>query len=399
MSVFLFALSLFSNYQIVERNKLNYEVLNVYKSNDNIVIEGWATMPSTQHFKGQETHTYTMRLVSQSTSFEVQGTLKNDDLSEQMSYRGHPKCNNSVLNSLNCNYDHKNVGFRFEIPLNRFEVNSDYKIYLKMNAKQSHKSYEIPLFYLTEGETQFSYQQKDFIIQSDFRHTRLQVFASDLVARSGPSPLSDYINLGKSCSYNYGNSLYMMQNSQFNHIYDINYYNDKITYFKVGVKAYGCVNNRMRAIESKDSSIYAHIPSTHVNYMGNPMIIRVRQKESIPKLFAEHIEINQYEDYDPFFKVSALDAFDGNITDNIELLSSNVNTRIPGNYQSCYQVSNSFNKTTNGCRFVKVIPIPSKRRFISKYTAHDTQLKRWNRTELREKMSNEYFIKKESFKN
>lgn len=375
-----------TNYINVQRNKLNYEVLAVSRVNNSLYIDGWATMPSTQNFTSKSSHAYQLELKSKNDLININGKLTNQDLTKQMEYRGNPKCSSSSTNNINCNYDHKNVGFRFEVNLNQLKTNENYQAYLKMNAKQAKTNYRIPLFYVKEGATNISYNGRQYLINSDFKHTKLQVYSSALVARSGPSPLTAPIEIGKSCSSAHGNTGFLLQNAQFNHIKDVNIYNKQITYFKVRVGAYGCVNQRMRVVESTSSNRYTHIPSTHTNYIGEPMTIRVRQIESKPVLTSENIEIMQYSTYDPYFKVFASDTHDGNITSKITLKSNTVNTRIPGEYQTCYTVTNTFNNTAQSCRFVKVIPIPSKRRFISKYTAHNTRLSRWNRKDIKERL-------------
>jgi hypothetical protein len=76
-----------------------------------------------------------------------------------------------------------------------------------------------------------------------------------------------------------------------------------------------------------------------------------------PELFANDIEINQYDEFDPFdsrIGLKAIDKVDGDITDQIIVEENNVDTSIPGNYTVTYRVQNSFNEETRKTINVKV---------------------------------------------
>lgn len=372
-----------ANYSNVQRDKLNYEILNVKHNQTSIIIDGWATMPSTQHFKGEDTHNYILELKGQRHEFQLPGSIKSADLTQQLSYRGNPKCNNSILNANNCNYDHKNVGFSFTIPLEKLKANENYELYLKMHAKQANKSYRIPIFYVSEGERSFRQNHYEYIIQSDFSHAKFSIYAHTLVARTGPNPNSEALRIGNTCSIAHGNDAFLKQNARFMNIRGIDLYNNQITYFKVGVQSDSCVNERRRVIESTTSKTTAYVPSTHVNYLGDPMMIKVRAVTSKPLLFAQDIVIMQYDRYNLFDKVSANDFWDGDISSKITLTSSDVNTKRPGIYSTCYSVFNSSLNEARGCRKVTVLKAPTRKRYVSKFTIHDTRLRWWNRNNLK----------------
>jgi hypothetical protein len=76
-----------------------------------------------------------------------------------------------------------------------------------------------------------------------------------------------------------------------------------------------------------------------------------------PELFANDIEINQYDEFDPFdsrIGLKAVDKVDGDITEKITVEENNVDTSVPGNYTVTYRVQNSSNEVTRKTINVKV---------------------------------------------
>lgn len=390
LCVFLLMPTLLSSpVQTVDRSKLNFEVLDIQISNDNIIVNGWAVINDSQHFKDGSTHSHVLELKTSTETLEVVGELTNIDMTQQLEYRGMPTCSKNALNQSNCNYEFKKVGFKFTIPLTILKEDSDYEMFLKMNAKQVNRTYRIPLFYVQKHDTILKKGNMEYIILSDYDHIGFSVFKSTLVARTGPSPLSDQLSIGKSCSVAYGNGAFLRQSANFNNILDISLYNGLITYFKVQVQESGCVNQRQRVIESSNSKIYTYVPSTHVNYRGNPAVLYVRSHKTAPNLFVESATLYQYETYNPLDYAHAQDETDGQITDQIKVTHSNVNMKVPGNYTTCYTVKNSHNLSTYKCGPVIVLERPTKRRFISKFTLHNTHLSLWNRDILKQSIFKE----------
>ena len=323
LCVFLLMPTLLSSpVQTVDRSKLNFEVLDIQISNDNIIVNGWAVINDSQHFKDGSTHSHVLELKTSTETLEVVGELTNIDMTQQLEYRGLPTCSKNALNQSNCNYEFKKVGFKFTIPLTILKEDSDYEMFLKMNAKQVNRTYRIPLFYVQKHDTILKKGNMEYIILSDFDHIGFSVFKSTLVARTGPSPLSDQLSIGKSCSVAYGNGAFLRQSANFNNILDISLYNGLITYFKVQVQESGCVNQRQRVIESSNSKIYTYVPSTHVNYRGNPAILYVRSHKTAPNLFVESATLYQYETYNPLDYAHAQDETDGQIAVDLALQSN-----------------------------------------------------------------------------
>ena len=400
VGVFLFAftaLSSKSQYMNVQREKLNYEVLNVKLSEDALEIEGWATMPYTQHFYNANTHQFELELQSKDDYFTIDSELTNYDLTQQMSYLGNKKCAPGVINTTTCDFYHQNVGFKFKIPLSMLKSDQNYQLYLKMHAKQSAKKYRIPLFYTSYNQTHIVNDDIQYSIQSDFSHIKFSVFAHTLLARSGPDPKTEAVSVGTHCSYYFENTWYVKENATFNTIYDIATYNGIITYFKVRAVPYGCIGDRLRVVEAKpNEGHFIYVPSTHVNYIGNPMTIYVKSLDHKPSLYVEDVELNQYDNYNPYDYASAFDKKDGNLDNKINVTSSNVQMHIPGSYTTCYEVYNSKNQKAQACGNVIVIKIPTKKRFVSSFTIHDTILKRWQREELKLKLKSEKYLIQEN---
>ncbi|EGP0013007.1 DUF5011 domain-containing protein [Enterococcus faecium] len=94
--------------------------------------------------------------------------------------------------------------------------------------------------------------------------------------------------------------------------------------------------------------------------LTNEHTVRVNHFDAIfqaPELFANDIELNKFELFDPFdsrIGLKAVDKLDGDITDKIIVAENNVDTSKPGDYQVTYQVTNSVGETTRKTINVKV---------------------------------------------
>ena len=190
----------------------------------------------------------------------------------------------------------------------------------------------------------------------------------------------------------------MKYNAKFENIQDMAKYDRLITYFKVNVQEDRCYDSRARLIESKSNRMQVWVPNNYVDYYGNPMIIYVTEDKTTPDLITEDADLYQYAQYDPFDYANAFDKKDGDLSNKIRVTSSNVNTRVPGNYKTCYSVTNSFGVTSTGCSNVLIRKLPVKHRFISKYTIHDTDLSLWDRKLLKSKLNEFKPIKEEYIK-
>ena len=78
--------------------------------NDNIVVNGWAVINDSQHFKDGSTHSHVLELKTSTETLEVVGELTNIDMTQQLEYRGLPTCSKNALNQSNCNYEFKKKG-------------------------------------------------------------------------------------------------------------------------------------------------------------------------------------------------------------------------------------------------------------------------------------------------
>lgn len=353
-------------------------------SQDEIIIEGWALIPYSQHYSGSNTHEYHLDVVGNTHSFKVPGKVTSKNLTRFFDFKGWNRCKKGAVLVQSCNYEMENVGFEFRVKLADLKVDEDYNLFIKMHAKQSRLKYRIPLFYVGSSETIKDIGRNNYTILSSYKHTSFNVYKEHHYTRTTPSPYSEALKIGKSCSNSYGNTAYFKHLTTFKNIDSITKFDDLVTYFKVPVKVVGCSGGRQRVIEDKTSNIYAFIPSTGVNYLGKPTSIQVRTKQSEPILSVTDVELYENDPYNPFDYASATDKYDGDISNKIEVTSSNVNSSVPGLYKTCYSVTNSLGLSSNDCSNVSVLKRPRKHRFISTYSIHNTYLRLWNRTTLKE---------------
>lgn len=377
-------LSTSPHYTNVDRSKLSYEVLSIRFSDDEVIIDGWGLIPDVQHYNGVETHGYALEVVGKSHAFTVSGQIKNRNLTRFFDFKGWKACNKGAVLVESCNYEMKNVGFEFRIKLSDLKVDEDYKLYLMMHAKQANLRYRIPLFYVEKNELIKSIGNKNYTIFSSYKHTKFNVITQHHYTRSLPSPQSEPLRIGNSCSSSHGNTAYFKYLTVFSDIRDIVMYEDLVTYFKVPVEDAGCSVNRKIVSESKDYSQLAYIPSTGINYLGNPTTIMVRKRQEKPNLLVEDVVLYENDPYNPFDYAQALDSHDGNISHKIEVISSNVNISVPGVYQTCYFVRNSFDLSMRQCGSVTILKRPRRHRYISKYSIHNTRLNLWSRVILKD---------------
>lgn len=349
-----------------KRNEFSYEILDVNITNNYITINGWGLLPARHHFIGSSTHSYDLVFKGNNHNLEYKGSINNTNLTKIMEYRGIPKCSQNSLNKKNCNYLFENVGFVFNVPLDDLKTNENYKLSLKLHSKPLKSTFITDLYYPKDTAIETIHNDRNIKLTAHYQTMNLEVFYHTLVARTKASPLSKAYETGKSCSHAYKNTAFFKQNAIFYNIRGIEKYNDLITYFKVNVKDAGCVNNRRRVDEGLIDQDTVYIPSTYVNYQGKPLSVQVKQILHKPIIKAENQTINQYSKYDPYNYAEAEDKQDGNITDKIVVTKNTVNTRIPGRYQTCYKVTNSFKLTSTKCIDVFVIKVKTYYRYINK---------------------------------
>lgn len=352
--------------QTNDRSVLAYEILDVSMTKSELRIIGWGILPDKHHFKGSNSHEYQLNLSSGQHTLNYSGAIKNTDLTSIMEYRGYPRCPSGALNRNNCNYDFKNAGFEFTVPLNDLKTGNKYSTSLEIKSKPLNKSFKSNLYYPKDHSVEQLHLDRNIKLESHYQTMQLESYYHTLVARTQASPHSDSLKIGASCSSGYGNQAFFKTNSIYSNIRGIEIHDKLITYFKVNVKDAGCFDSRRRVNEGSINNPVAYIPSMYVNYHGEALKINVVQIIHKPVIQAENQTIQQFTEYKPLDYATATDKKDGNITKKIKLTYNNVDTFIPGQYKSCYEVHNSLNEMDSKCIDVDVIKANTYYRYVNK---------------------------------
>lgn len=377
--------------QTVDRSVFNYELTSVVLTDDFIEVKGWGIVLNNHNLYDETTHQFSLRVQSGSDTQKFTGELISYDMSHIMEYRGYPLCSDSDYYRNNCNYSYKNVGFHIKILLSELKTNHTYQVYLEIHTKKNNKTFSIPLFYPQVDHINRHVNNREISIQSNFDYAKLTVFAGTLVARLGPSPSFDALHIGEYCSSTYQNSAFFRPGATFTTIVSRTTYQDAITYFAVKVKEDGCLNQRKRVIESPDGML-VYLPSTFVNYQGDPLTITIIYNDTLPIISARDIEIRQYSHFRPLDHATAQDDEDGDITHKLSVISNTVNTAVPGDYKTCYEVTDSSQQKASSCINVRVIKRETHYRYISKYSLAKTDFILWTSDAISQIVDNQHAV-------
>lgn len=373
-----------------ERSVLAYEVLDVKITPSELRIEGWGILPDKHHFIGEQSHQYFLELQSQSHKLEFKGSLKATDLSKIMEYRGYGRCSSSSLNQTNCNYDFKNVGFIFIVPLNQLKTNHQYQASFKIKSTPLNVTYQSDLYYPKDHAVEKIHLDRNIVVQSHYQTMHLQAYYHTLAARTAPGLSAPELKVGASCSSGYENRAYFQKDSLFKQIKGIEKHQELITYFKVHVKDAGCFDLRRRVNEGTFNDQIAYIPSIYVNYHGAALKIKVAQIYHDPVIQAENQSLMQFTPYEALDYAKASDKKDGDISHQLKVTYDNVNSFQPGQYTSCFSVKNSLDRKTSKCIKVDVIKAYTFYRYVNKTSIHilteNSQL--WSHQKLKALLEN-----------
>lgn len=328
-----------------DRSLFPYELLSIESENNAILFEGYGLLRDQHHFLSDRTHAFSIVLKSKEHSFEFPAKLKNINLSYMMQYRGHPWCKENEIKKKNCNYRFKNVGFTASIPLDKLQENIEYDVYLKLHSKILKQSFMTPLYYPQPYEKTLKFDQDEILLKSSFKNMGIHQFYHTLVARTGPSPYSQALEIGGNCSKSYGNTAFFKENTHFKHILDTKKHQNLVTYFQVRVKDAGCHNMRKRVIESsqqKDPLVF--LPSLYVNFTGESLKIKRIPIYRHPVIYAKDFSILQYEEVDLKKYAKAIDEREGDITHRIDSFPNKIDSRRPGKIPVRYYVQNKWGK-------------------------------------------------------
>jgi len=347
--IFLFFFSVIqvdaANESVISKTFLPYEVQSVSVNSTNLVISGWGLLIESQHFISASDHSYELEFTSPEHTFRVSAPIVSLTLTEVMRYVGIPLCSLSAYyqNDTTCYYRYENVGFSASIPLTTFQTDRQYTVYLVVHAASANYHKKIPIYYPITNDIVLMKGQKEYRIISKLNDTKLTVKYATVVARKSPDKTGAAWYSGTSCSTAYGNLLFLQLDSVYASIKE-RYANltNYTTYYRVASKLSTCVDSRRRIVEGSTITP-VWIPSSFVEYSGTPMIISTQIINTAPILTVSPVSIKVGESFDWHDHVSAYDAEEGNLTNQITIISDNYhNVQIPGRYIMIFRVSDLY---------------------------------------------------------
>ena len=105
---------------------------------------------------------------------------------------------------------------------------------------------------------------------------------------------------------------------------------------------------------STNSNVYGYTLAKYSNYikidLSTPIV-----ENTLPKIEAVDKTIYEGEEYNPKNGVTAYDNEDGNITNKLQVVTNNVNNKVPGKYSVVYKVLDSSNEVTTKTITITVI--------------------------------------------
>lgn len=342
----------------VSKSKLPYEVLSITVEGDNLHISGWALNAYMQHFDSYYDHGVDIEFVSTTETFRISAYSNGISQTKTMEYFGSPTCsyNNYNLIPEVCNYHYDNVGFDAYIPLSKFKAGSTYQSNIIVHAYNANQSYKTPLYFPLKEDLSLIKDSKEYKIISRLDDTNLTVSATTVLARKEPYKTAPTWYLGFSCSTIYSNQLYFLIDSVYRNVFD-KVISDNTSFYKVSANLFICSYNRRRIVEGTQINP-VWIASPYVLYSGSPLQIQVTQLNQSPNLTVTNTSIYEGSAFNWRNYASAYDPEDGNISANIQLISTNFVSQI-GNYFYDLKVCDSFGSCVTNRLWVEVKEIPN----------------------------------------
>lgn len=361
---------------INDRSIFNYELLDVRMEGKHLYLKGWGLLRENQNLHGPNTHKMSVEILSNGKRQLIPTKPLSLSLTKDHNFIGFPACHDADRNRKNCNYTYNNVGFEATIDISSLPPDATYEINLVIETYQTNKVYRTPLYYAQEKYIESHLNGNKVFLNASFETMTFDVYEPHLRVTSTPhhSSTGNQMRSGGSCSPSHGNLLYYKQGTRFDKPKGKTMYNDLISYYTVTFQVRNCEGSRRRVVEGPGLTSY--IPSTFINYKGKPLTVSIVRLPR-PVLSAEDHHVNQYDVYDPLKYASALDKEQGNITSLIKVTKNTVNTRIPGNYDTCYTVSNQYNYSDSKCVKVTMIPIKTRIRYINEKSFPKANLQLW----------------------
>lgn len=341
----------------IEANNLRFinEVNEVSLSSNkkSLIIKGWGFIQDAQNYYNNNTHDYTLILEAKDHQIEVKGSQQSISHTDTMYFVGSRYCSDSEFrkDSLICNNYYENIGFNFEIPLTQLKMEKDYKVFLKINAKQAKLEKITEVYFPNKEVITIKDKHDHYIIDSKLHNVGVKVLNSHILVRDKPHKQGKILQASTECSQD--KSLYYKKGSTFKSIYDKTLHNNT-TYYRLKGKYSACYS-QMNVIEEGNDYDPIWIASTFIEHVGEALTIKTKQLNNAPVLnVGDDIRVYVNDKVDIWKDVSAYDEEDGDLSDSIKIKSNNYKNEI-GNYQVTFSVTDSFNTTSTATRNIIVM--------------------------------------------
>jgi len=347
------------NEQLVNKDKIPYEILSIKMVNNTLEIRGWVLISYTQHYLNDSDHSTELEFFSLNDSFKVLATNTSTNMTNQMQYFGTPKCGPNILNQIPevCNYSYENVGFKVNIPIELFKAEESYQTNIISHAYKSNLSYKTPVYFPMNNDITINYLDKIYTIKSKLNDTELKVSATTVIARTQPIKTSPVWFYGDSCSSTYKNQLFFLKNSIYKNILEKGS-SENISYYRVKAVITNCDGDRRRIIEGNIISP-VWIGSTYVLYTGTPLQISSKYVNRPPYFEVQEINLYKGQKLELFNYVKAIDPEEGDISHRIVINSSNYIDEV-GKYTISLTVKDNENLSSSTNVIVNVLANENK---------------------------------------
>lgn len=308
---------------LVNKDKIPYEILSIKMVNSTLEIKGWVFISYTQHYINDSDHKTELEFFSINDSFKVTATTQSINMTNQMQYFGTPKCSSNSLNKIPevCNYSYENVGFKVNIPMDKFKINETYQTNIISHAYKSNLIYKTPVYFPLINDINFEHLDKIYTIKSKLDDTEIKVTATTVIARTQPIKTSPVWFYGDSCSTTYKNQLFFLKNSIYKNVLERKL-SENINYYRLKAKITHCDGDRRRIIEDNIISP-VWIASTYIQYTGTPLQISSIYKNRAPYFESNEINLFKGQVLNLLDYVKALDPEEGDISHKIKIINSN----------------------------------------------------------------------------
>ena len=330
------------NEQITDKTTLPYEISSIITGLSSFEIKGWAFLNETQHFQSSADHNYEIEFSSPAHTFRARGMATAVSQTEIMKFAGTSVCaaNLYFQPGRTCFYYYENVGFKISVPYGSFRYPNKYTAYIVVSGMTSKRSLKIPLYFPITDDIVKKVGDIEYRAVSKMNDTKLQVNHTTVMTLMDASKTSPIWYYGSVCSSTYGNRLYYQFGSIFSTINEKRIV-ESTTYYRLSGALSTCYDGRSRVVEGTQLSPL-WIASNFVDYTGTPLQITATLINTTPSLNVENVSLTVGDLFEPLNHVSAYDVEEGDLTQKIELVSSNF-INAAGSYTLVFKVSDKYN--------------------------------------------------------